>query len=114
MRDNNDEFTFRAPNDTVTHLMVDYSKSWKGIEEAREMDPYMQHRRSWGLVIDFGISFIPTSMPLPSSLATKRKYARCNILTLMSYKTRKSLSSTLPSGSMIDLSYLISCLLGMI
>jgi hypothetical protein len=74
----------------------------------------MQHRKSWGLIIDFGMSFIPASMPLPSSLARKGRYAGCNILTSMSCKTRKSLSSTLPSESVIGLSYKISCLLGMI
>jgi hypothetical protein len=39
MRDSHDVFELRAPQDTVAHLVIDYSKSWKGTEEAREMDP---------------------------------------------------------------------------
>jgi hypothetical protein len=39
MRDSHDEFTFRVPNDTIAHPLVDYSKSWKGTEGAREINP---------------------------------------------------------------------------
>jgi hypothetical protein len=40
MRDNDDEFVLKAPHDSIRHPIVDYSKSWKGIGEAREIDPY--------------------------------------------------------------------------
>jgi hypothetical protein len=40
MRDSRDVFELRAPQDTVAHPVIDYSKSWKGTKEAREMDPY--------------------------------------------------------------------------
>jgi hypothetical protein len=40
MRDNDDEFILKAPQDNIRHPIVDYSKSWKGTCEAREIDPY--------------------------------------------------------------------------
>jgi hypothetical protein len=40
MRDNDDEFVLKAPQDNMRHPIVDYSKSWKGRGEAREIDPY--------------------------------------------------------------------------
>jgi hypothetical protein len=40
MRDIRDVFDLRAPQDIVAHSVIDYSKSWKGTEEARKMDPY--------------------------------------------------------------------------
>jgi hypothetical protein len=40
MRDSRDVFELRAPHDTVAHPVINYSKSWKDTEEAREMDPY--------------------------------------------------------------------------
>jgi hypothetical protein len=113
MRDNNDEFTFCAPNPQLHILWWTISRSRKEQRKQEKWIP-IQHRISWGLIIDFGMSFIPTSMLLPSSLARNGRYARCNTFTSMSCKIRKSLSSTLPSVSVIGLSYQISCLLGMI
>jgi hypothetical protein len=40
MQDCVDIFELRTPHDSVQHLIVDYSRSLKGTEEAREMDPY--------------------------------------------------------------------------
>jgi hypothetical protein len=40
MRDNDDEFVLKAPQDNIRHPIVDYFKSWKGIGEAREIDLY--------------------------------------------------------------------------
>jgi hypothetical protein len=40
MRDSHEEFSFMVPVDTIDHPHVDYSKSWKGTEEAREINPY--------------------------------------------------------------------------
>jgi hypothetical protein len=35
MRDNDDEFILKAPQDSIKHPIVDYAKSWKGTGEAR-------------------------------------------------------------------------------
>jgi hypothetical protein len=40
MKDNDDEFILKAPQDNIRHPIVDYAKSWKGTCEAREIDPY--------------------------------------------------------------------------
>jgi hypothetical protein len=40
MRDNDDEFILKAPQDSIRHPIVDYAKNWKGTGEAREIDPY--------------------------------------------------------------------------
>jgi hypothetical protein len=40
MKDNNDKFILKAPQDSIRHPIVDYAKSWKGTCEAREIDPY--------------------------------------------------------------------------
>jgi hypothetical protein len=44
MRDNDDEFVLKAPQDSIRHPIVDYAKSWKGTGEAREIDPYATNK----------------------------------------------------------------------
>jgi hypothetical protein len=46
MRDNIDVFEMRDPQDTVGHLVVNYTNSWKAMEEAREMGPYTHSKIS--------------------------------------------------------------------
>jgi hypothetical protein len=76
MRNNNDEFTFRAPNDTVTHPMVDYCKSWKGTEEAREMDPYATQKI---MGIDYRFWNVFHSNFYATSILTNKKRKICKM-----------------------------------
>jgi hypothetical protein len=72
------------------------------------MDPYAIGKvmgvdyRFWNV---FHSNFYATTI----LTARKGKFARCNILTLMTCKRKKSLNSTLLSGSMTDLSLQPSC-----
>jgi len=40
MRDFEGEIIMRPPDDSRQHAVVNYSKSWKLVEEAREINPY--------------------------------------------------------------------------
>ena len=40
MRDFEGEIIMRPPDDSHQHAAVNYSKSWKLVEEAREINPY--------------------------------------------------------------------------
>ena len=64
MRDFVGEIIMRSPDDSHQHTVVNYSKIWKLVEEARGSIP-MQCARIWALIIDSGMSFILTFMPLP-------------------------------------------------
>jgi hypothetical protein len=44
MRDNNDEFVLKAPQDNIRHPIIDYAKSWKGTGQAREIDLYAANK----------------------------------------------------------------------
>ena len=46
MRDDDSEFELRAPDDRVRHHVVDYSRSWRGVTEARSVNPYANERDS--------------------------------------------------------------------
>ena len=41
IREVDGEILLRVPNDSRQHLVVDYSKSWKLVEEARQINPYV-------------------------------------------------------------------------
>jgi hypothetical protein len=40
IRDFDGEMLMRAPNDSRQHPIINYSKSWKLVEEARQINPY--------------------------------------------------------------------------
>ena len=40
MRDLEDEIIMRPPDDSRQHAVINYSKSWKLVEEARRINPY--------------------------------------------------------------------------
>jgi hypothetical protein len=63
IRDFDGVMLMRAPNDSRQHPIVNYSKSWKLVEEARQINPYVVHK-DLGIDYNFGMSFIPTFMPL--------------------------------------------------
>jgi uncharacterized damage-inducible protein DinB len=63
IREFDGEMLMRAPNDSRQHSIINYSKSWKLVKEARQINPYAV-RKDWTSTIGFGMSFIPTSMPL--------------------------------------------------
>jgi len=50
MRDFEGEIIMRPPDDFRQHTVVNYSKSWKLMEEAREINPYVVHK-------DLGIDY---------------------------------------------------------
>ena len=51
MRDFEGEIMMRPPDDSRQHAVVNYSKSWKLVEEAREINPYAVRK-------DLGIDYI--------------------------------------------------------
>jgi hypothetical protein len=44
IRDFDGETLMRAPNDSRQHPIINYSKSWKLVEEARQINPYAAHK----------------------------------------------------------------------
>jgi hypothetical protein len=44
IRDFEGEMIMRPPDDTRLHAVVNYSKSWKLVEEARGLNPYAVHK----------------------------------------------------------------------
>jgi hypothetical protein len=76
MRDSCDVFELRAPQDTVAHPVIDYSKSWKGTEEAREMDPYAT-RKVMG--VDYMFWNVFHSNFYATAILTARKVKICKM-----------------------------------
>jgi len=50
IRDFESEIIMRPPDDSCQHVVVNYSKSWKLVEETREINPYAVHK-------DLGIDY---------------------------------------------------------
>ena len=50
MRDFEGKIIMRPLDDSCQHIVVNYSKSWKLMEEAREINPYVVHK-------DLGIDY---------------------------------------------------------
>jgi hypothetical protein len=50
MRDFEGEIIMRPPDDSRQHAIINYSKSWKLVEEARGINPYAVHK-------DLGIDY---------------------------------------------------------
>jgi hypothetical protein len=76
MRDSRDVFELRAPQDTVAHPVIDYSKSWKGTEEAKEMDPYATGKV---MGVDYGFWNIFHSNFYAITILTARKGKICKM-----------------------------------
>jgi hypothetical protein len=76
MQDCVDLFELRAPRDSVQHPIVDYSRSWKGTEEAREMDPYEKAKL---LAIDYRFWNVSHSNFYATSILPVRKGKICKM-----------------------------------
>jgi hypothetical protein len=50
IRDFEGEMMMRPPSDSRQHPIVNYSKNWKLVKEARQMNPYAMHK-------DLGIDY---------------------------------------------------------
>jgi hypothetical protein len=112
MRDSWDVFELRDSQDTVAHPVIDYSKSWKGTEEAREMDPYAT-RKVMGVDYRFWNVFHSNFYAIAILPARKGKICKIQYIDFDDLQ-EKSLNSTLLSGSVTDLSLQPSCLSSMI
>jgi hypothetical protein len=76
MQDCVDIFELRAPHDSVQHPIVDYSRSWKGTEEAREMDPYEKAKL---LAIDYRFWNVFHSNFYATAILPARKGKICKV-----------------------------------
>lgn len=85
MRDDDSEFVMKAPEDRVRYHVVDYSRSWRGVTDARSINPYANEKdrdldyRFWSV---FHSNFyITVLLDRPQGMISKMQYIDFQDLT---------------------------------
>jgi hypothetical protein len=107
MRDNNDEFILKAPQDSIRHPIVDYAKSWKGTCEAREIDLYATDKL---LGIDYRFWNVFHSNFYATAILTKPrgKINKMQFIDFSELEERNEFAAAIKTSDRFQLTYITS------